>query len=367
MLHGIASAPELPRMLGESFLSLAGGSMTERRRVLYVGALQPGSTALHRRTALEQLGLSVISLDTHPFASAGPRLARSARHRLAWGGPVISRLNSELVALGGDSDVDLVWIDKGVWIKPATLAALSVPGRRLIHYAGDSMILIQRSRHFLASIPLYDVVITAKRYELEAYELYGAQRVMLLLHGYDQELFRPRPLAVDEQERFASDVCFVGRHERHYRHRIRAASETGAEVAVWGGWQRAAVMRPWVQRVVRGPGVWNEDYVRALNGAKIGLGLLTRLAPDESTTRTFEIPACGTMLLAERSREHSELFEEGKEAEFFTGDGEMQEKIRWYMSHDRARNQIAAAGRERAVQSSYTYLERMRSAIEAIG
>jgi spore maturation protein CgeB len=112
--------------------------------------------------------------------------------------------------------------------------------------------------------------------------------------------------------------------------------------------------------------VWDEDYVRVLNGAKIGLGLLTHLAPDESTTRTFEIPACGTMLLAERSREHSELFEEGKEAEFFTSDGEMQEKIRWYLSHERERNQIAAAGREKVVKSGCSYLERMRSAVAAI-
>jgi spore maturation protein CgeB len=118
--------------------------------------------------------------------------------------------------------------------------------------------------------------------------------------------------------------------------------------------------------LVRGPGVWDEDYVRALNGAKIGLGLLTRLAPDESTTRTLEIPACGTMLLAERSGEHQELFEEGREAEFFSTDEEMNEKILWYLSHDRQRDQIAAAGRERVVRSGYTHLERMRSVVAEI-
>jgi spore maturation protein CgeB len=106
--------------------------------------------------------------------------------------------------------------------------------------------------------------------------------------------------------------------------------------------------------------------VAALNGAKIGLGLLTRLAPDESTTRTFEIPACGTMLLAERTSEHLQLFEEGKEAEFFSSGGEMNEKIRWYIDHDAERELVGAAGLRRASTSGYSYLERMRQALEEI-
>jgi len=316
--------------------------------------------------ALEDLGSKVTPFDTSSYSSRGPRLARSARYRLAWG-LVVSRLNRELVSAGENVDVDWVWVEKGTWITPRTLARLAAPGRKLIHYTGDPMILFHKTRHFLASIPSYDVLVTPKRYERDLYKRHGARRLMLLPSGYDAQLFRPSRLSSADLQEFSSDVCFVGHYERHYRQLVRAASSTGAEVAVWGAWQRAALTSPWLRQIVRGPGAWDEDYVRALNGAKIGLGLLTRLAPDESTTRTFEIPACGTFLLAQRSMEHKEFFKEGEEAEFFEGEHELKEKIQWYLEHDDERFRIAAAGRKRCVTSGYSYLDRIRTVVAKIG
>jgi spore maturation protein CgeB len=342
--------------------------MNGSKRVLYVGQFDhPGSTALHRMLALEQLGLSVTSFDTNSYQSMSRfRIVRSGHHRLALGAP-ISGLNRDLGLVAGSHEFDWVWIDKGVWVTPETLASLAASGSRLIHYAGDPMILFHRTRHFVASIPFYDVLITTKSYEMELYRSLGARRLVLQLHGYDAELFRPLDVPPRDLARFASDVCFVGHCEPDYRRRVSAAAETGADVAIWGKWQRAAMGRPQLRKLVRGSGVWGEDYVKALNATKIGLGLLTKYAPDGSTTRSFEIPACGTLFLAERSPEHLELFEEGKEAEFFDTDGEMKEKISWYLEHEEERRRIAAAGRAKSVQAGYSYLERMRSALDMIG
>lgn len=89
------------------------------------------------------------------------------------------------------------------------------------------------------------------------------------------------------------------------------------------------MLHPWLKRVHRGPGIWHIDYAKALSCAKIGLGLLSKLAPDQSTARTYEIPSCGTFMLAERTGEHLELFEEGKEAEFFDSDEELLDKVKY--------------------------------------
>jgi len=67
--------------------------------------------------------------------------------------------------------------------------------------------------------------------------------------------------------------------------------------------------------------------------------------------------------LAERSQEHQQLFAEGREAEFFSSVEELIDKARFYLSHDRERERIAAAGRERCRVSGYSNEARMAQII----
>jgi spore maturation protein CgeB len=105
--------------------------------------------------------------------------------------------------------------------------------------------------------------------------------------------------------------------------------------------------------MVRADGLWGDDYVHALASFKIGLGLLSKAIPEQHTTRTFEIPAAGTFLLAERTDEHRAFFEEGREAEYFDSTEELHDKVLFYLRNDAARSTIAARGRERCQRSGY--------------
>ncbi|MBA7681728.1 hypothetical protein ES703_90068 [subsurface metagenome] len=109
-----------------------------------------------------------------------------------------------------------------------------------------------------------------------------------------------------------------------------------------------------------------EDYCMALSAASICLGLLSKLFPETTTTRSFEIPACGAFMLAERTNEHLELFEEGKEAEFFSSNEELIKKIRYYINHPEKRKRIAEAGRQRCLKSRYSYQDRLKEILEQI-
>jgi len=93
---------------------------------------------------------------------------------------------------------------------------------------------------------------------------------------------------------------------------------------------------------------------------------LRKICPDQHTTRTFEIPACGSLLLADRTQEHQDFFEEGKEAEFFDSPEELADKVRFYCTNEPARMAIAKAGYTRCVRGKYAYVDRLRSALDAI-
>jgi spore maturation protein CgeB len=282
-------------------------------------------------------------------------------------GPPIERLNRDLViAANGLQDIDVVWIDKGKWIRPETLLTLRDQlGATLVHFANDAMLLDNRSRQFKASIPLYDFHFTTKRFEVELYRLSGARHVQLVPNAVDSQRFQP--VLTGEAEAFASDVLFIGRCEPHYARCLRAVARCGVQLRIWGPrWPRYARLHAWARRHVEGSGVWGDDYARALSGAKIALGLLSKRFPETVTTRSIEIPACGTFLLAERTSEHEEIFREGAEAEFFGSTDELVEKIWYYLQHTDEREQIAAAGRRRFVESGYSNAARFRRMLEEV-
>ena len=71
-----------------------------------------------------------------------------------------------------------------------------------------------------------------------------------------------------------------------------------------------------LSRAHQGGEVYADDYARALTGSRIGLGFVRRVCPDQHTTRTFEIPACGSLLLADRTEEHQDSLKKGKRQSF---------------------------------------------------
>lgn len=335
-------------------------------RIFYVGSLRTGLTSLERMKILNGLGHEMIPFDISAFTSGASRVVQSVAWRLN-AGPMVSAINRAVwQEANGLQGITLIWIDKGVWIYPETIQHLKeATGAQVLHYTPDSQIVIQRSRHFISSIPLYDVLVTTKEWEVDSYKELGAKRVLLTYQGYDSR-FYPRMVSEPERSQYDSDVCFIGHTQPHYAQRLKALSTTGIKLRIWGDtWPAYANSHPWAKSLVSS-GLWGESYPVALACAKIGLGLLGKHIPETSTTRTFEIPAMGTFLLAERTELHQQLFEEGKEAEFFSSDDEMIDKVKFYLAHDEACRRIAAAGRARCERSGYSSVDLLRQILAVL-
>jgi hypothetical protein len=339
-----------------------------RLKVFYIGSSGDSGNGLDKRRALTSLGVELASFDTQPYLRAASRLWASLAHRWQVGPPVV-RLNRDLLESARTlRGVTHVWIDKGTWIWRETLERLrDDSGARLIHYANDAMFRANRSRHFRASLPLYDFAFTTKPWELTAYQRAGARCVRSIPEAVDESRFRPRTTTPEQRAAFGTAVSFIGRYEPHYARTLRAVAESGHDLGVWGPrWPRYARRHGWARPVVRAGGVWFDDYPVALSCTDIALGLLSKRFPETTTTRSFEIPACGTFLLAERTEDHLALYAEGREAEFFADRDELIDKLRFYAVNRDARERIARAGRERYLRSGYTRRARFREMLDVV-
>jgi spore maturation protein CgeB len=283
-------------------------------------------------------------------------------------GPIIRSLNNSILVQASKISPDIVWIDKGIWISLKTVRQLRRAGAIVVHYTPDSAIAINSTPRFLKALPEYDFVITSKAWEISLYLKNGAQRVFHIHQGSSTARTYPVPPGSAQDDPFMSDICFVGRAEEHYVKFIKliVARLPRLRLKIWGPWKKAVAANSELGRYWQGRSVYGDEYARALSSAKIGLGLLSKLFPETETTRTFEIPACKTMLLAERTQSHQQLFKEGEEAEFFDSLDEVVEKIEHYLSNSTELKCMAEAGYRRFIGSDYTANRYMADCVREI-
>jgi spore maturation protein CgeB len=317
--------------------------------------------------ALLDRGHHIIPVDSRPFSAAKGIMFRILR-RLHLGPPMLS-YNQLLLRTVEEEQPNVVWVDSGAWILRETLAKIrATSGALLIHYTPDAALVFNRiahptrSRHFRRAIPEYDLLVTTKSYEMNDYIRSGARKLLLQPPTFDRRLHKPEQPTDEEKDMYACDVVFIGTYGVGRERFLAPLARSGVDLAIWGNnWQRCR--DPELRRLWKGRGLNGRDYSVALCCSKIGLGLLSPLVPDQTTTRTMEIPACGTFLLAQRTPEHLELFKESVEAEFFSSFEELLSKVRTYLNDPVTRNRVAVAGRQRCLNSRYSSSERVADII----
>jgi hypothetical protein len=331
------------------------------KTLLYIGNLRQGGNGQDRKRIFEGYGFNVLEFDIRPYKDQKNRLLRAIGGRFHFG-PAVSRMNRDIIWLSEQHNIDAIFVDKGTWVYPGTLRKLknNTNAGGVIHFTPDPQFLSNRSRHFFKSIPYYDLLVTTKSYEMELYKKVVKTELLFIHQGYGERI---RVAEVDLPEK-THDVVFIGHFEPHYGEHIRCASQV-ADVAVWGsGWHKQSSLGNIGNARFMGDGIYGEEYGITLGASKIALGLLSKSALDRNTTRSFEIPASGALLLAERTDEHSQLYQEGKEAAFFSSPEEMCEKIMFYLSNNSRRDSVSAAGRQRCISSGYSSKTQFRLVID---
>ena len=99
------------------------------------------------------------------------------------------------------------------------------------------------------------------------------------------------------------------------------------------------------------------------SGSKINLNPTTKGIREGLSLRIFDVMGCGGFLITNYQTELSDYFVPGEDLEVYGSMDELEEKIEYYLSHDKDRKEIANNGLEK-IKSHHTYPMRVMQMIE---
>lgn len=312
-------------------------------------------TARHRADALVRLGHNVKIVDPDTFLPD-----RGWIHQWKWntGGLFLSNyIRQQVIAEIATASFDLAIIVGGALIGADLVKELKRYAKTIVNYNNDDP-FGKRDRNlwrlYLQAIPFYDLVVVMRECNVaEAYS-YGAKQVLRVFMSADEVAHHPRPLTADDYKQWSSNVLFVGTWMPERGSFLAALVEAEIPLTIYGDrWQKA---REWsvLRHVWQGRGLHAaDDYAKAIQTAKICLGLLSKGNRDLHTTRSMEIPFLGGLLCAERTDEHLKLYRENREAVFWSDVNECIQICRDLLNSADRRKEIASQGRRRCLQNQH--------------
>jgi len=334
-------------------------------RILFVGQTVPGSRTLQRIRVLREMGHLVTVVPTQAHGSTyedAPSFGERVRYRLrvpsdppGANGCILARLE--------DERFDILWLERAVTIRAATLRAAKrrAPSLKIVWYAEDDMMNPRHlSRWVERALPLFDLWVTTKSMNAEPGEMpaKGVRRVLFVDNSFDPAIHRPVGVTPDEARAFGAPVSFVGTYETERARSLVHLARAGVDVRIWGnGWDRLSE-RPPMLRVEERP-VYDDDYAKVVSASAINLCFLRKDNRDLQTCRSIEIPAMAGFMLHERNPEICRIFAENEEAGYFGSDDELVDACRAFLGDDQRRRQIAAAGHRRVTTVPFRHQDRL--------
>ena len=233
--------------------------------------------------------------------------------------------------------------------------------------------------------PCFSWVVTTDCKSLKKYDRIGYGNVILSQWAYNH--FFPKPL--DRGKIY--DIVFIGQPHGKRKKMIERIKRAGIDIKCWGyGWPRGRISQKEMIRIycqskigLNSPNSSTRTVLNSIGGIFFqkkdkSLKLISPYywidnikSLIEKNKRTqlkqsnFEIPGCGTLLLAGSSNDFKDYYKDGQEVIIYKNTNELIEKIKYYLKHDGDRETIARAGYELTLKE-HTYEKRFQQIFKKI-
>lgn len=305
---------------------------------------------------------TIETINVQEIIDKGSKFERILAYRFKTG-PLVNKVNITILKSALKNEYDMVWVEKGVLLRSRTVKFLKSLTNLLIHYTPDPAFLFHKSRKFIKCLPFYDKVVTTKSFELnEYYKHKDAASVIFVTQAFSQKL-HINSKKFKERE---NGIVFIGHHENGREEYLQYLLDKRYKVILSGrGWDT------FVKRNVKkanfrflGKKTYGIEYAKALNNYKYSIGFLSEWIPEKHTTRTFEIPACGCLLLTPDNEELRGIFRQD-EALFYNSKEDLLSKLEQLT--DEEENQLAFQGYERVVNGPFSHYSIMKQIFKEVG
>lgn len=328
--------------------------------------------------SLKSLGHEVISFKWHSYFQGRNRYSdiyQKFQNKYLFG-PIVQKINRDLIDTVNSKQPCTLFIYRGTHIYPKTLVEIKKRNQNIliVGYNNDDPFSSGYPRwvwrHFLKSLPHYDLMFAYRHKNLKEFSESGVNNVHLLRSWFDPERTQPLVLSARQHSGPECDVTFIGHYEDDGRLEIlEEVVKRGWKLQLYGPgyeWDDVIFESDYLRQLAPINLVWGNEYNTAICNAKIALCFLSKLNNDTYTRRCFEIPACGTVLMSERTSDLTSLYADGDEAVFFDTKSEFGRKIDYLLANQSEIDRIGKNGLRRVWQDGHDIKSRMRSVLATI-
>lgn len=277
--------------------------------------------------------------------------------------------NKEFISIVSKEKPDLLFIVKGTFIFPETLAKIkkvvSCPIAGYVwdkpFYDHDSNIDDYRRSNFKNGVPWYDCVFVFDTFYIDEIKKHGAKSVKYLPLATSPHRCKEPNITDQERRDYGYDVCFIG---LPFENRVDIFEcLRDYRLGVFGDrWTRHFAYRgqrtpSYYKGKASGEAV-NKIYL----SSKIVLNIHHPQSIEGLNTRTFDIPACGAFEIVDYKKSIERHFEIDKEIVTFRNIDELKNKIDFYLKNDDLRKAIIVRGKQR-VLNEHTWVHRMKDLV----
>lgn len=336
--------------------------------VLYFGCTKSTSSAHYYYTAFSRLGASVLSYAPDYFEANS--VIERAQIKLSKAPPPakIQKVSKDLIEICKNNHFDIVFVMAENFLDHTTLETIRRDTKRpplFVYHSHDNNFSagICKPATFETNLSSYDLVFTTKSQNVPRYQHLGQEHSYYIPSAYEPTVHRP--LSPDESKLGRNiDVSFIGTYDNSRDSYLETVGWNLLEV--WGDrWAKYKHFRLHSDKIHAHP-IYYYQFADILTNSACSLGLLREEAQDLHTQRTFEIPACKTLQLAPRNDEILSFFKDEKEIVCFESEGELTEKVGYYLKNESKRLQIAEKGYQKVVSGKHSYQDRVTTILKQI-